>query len=297
MTWGWALRWEKHSENALFSLFWQGKYWRDPLARQRVLCATHTVKNRSVKTWVGSDRRGVAWSYSKPWLLEDVGMTGFIWGKGVNRTEKTVQPTGIVSNEVEILGWFFVHGVWAPHFAVFYSVSPLHYASHACWWLWRNAGCCVTSLSIGPHRRGRRTGGRSWAAGKAATLTLKLLTWSTLNASVFSTMLDSPSPFSPSFPAEPVDFRKLFFIPLPTERQQTCAMKKHFPLACFLTAFFQPRAWPSPLSHTVSLTINSLSVSRRDLQAVRREAFLLRLESSDVVYSVHSCVLQWLCTS
>lgn len=31
---------------------------------------------------------------------------------------------------------------------------------------------------------------------------------------------------------------------------------------------------------------------REDLQAVYREAFPVRLESRDVVYSVHSCIVQ-----
>lgn len=72
MTQDWALWWDQYRNNALSSLSWQAKYWHDPSAQQHVLCAVFAVKSMSVKTCLGSGRRGGAWGCSEPGLLEEV---------------------------------------------------------------------------------------------------------------------------------------------------------------------------------------------------------------------------------
>lgn len=158
MTQDWALWWDQYSNNAFSSLSWQAKYWHDPSAQQRVLCAVFAVKSMSVKTCLGSGRRGGAWGCSQPGLLEEV------WGKGANRAEDTAQHISTVPTEP---GNFVVGFCpWSTELLVllFSAVSPLSYASH----VWQRLRLHPKRYKTWPSTEAKRWGSRSWAAGKAS---------------------------------------------------------------------------------------------------------------------------------
>lgn len=128
-------------------------------------CVLCTVKNRSVKTWVGSGRQ-VAWHYWKPWLLEEVGVIGFLWWG--SRSESTVQPTGIVPDEVGILEGFCPQNMSSS--ALFCLCSLLYYASHV--HVLKTMMLSGTPHDLTEHQPtlwGKKAGCRSWPAGKAST--------------------------------------------------------------------------------------------------------------------------------
>lgn len=227
-----------------------GKYWCAPSAGQHVLCAVHT-EEQSVRTWVGSGRQVVAWHYWKPWLLKEVGVTGFLWWGSRTGNPATHRHCprwggnfgGFLSTELEHLILLFSASV------LFYIMSPI--SRQLCRQLWCYVEHHMTSLSIRPHCGERRVRCRSWEAGEnLLPLNFRLLIlaalcfFSATELEFIVLFFCFISNWTQGFPETPLDS---FF-----KQSQQTAMKKHFLLLWFLTAFLQlpSLAFPSK-SHII----------------------------------------------